>query len=336
MMLNAGTPILKSLNTLSNRGEHKGVRDMVAGIAEFVGAGNPLWQAFARESNYFPPVDVHLIKAGEASGNLSEILRRIVEYRENRARLQRHMMVAMIYPALLVFAAVGVIFILSKFVIPMFKDFFSTLDVEISPFASAIMGVAEWIGAYWWLPVIMVAGLIVAYRFWVQSPAGRLAADHLKLRIPVAGHIIRTREIADFSRTLSLLLRSGISMMATLELCRNSVRNQSFVSVVQDMRDSVEAGEGLESPLRGGERRGLVPGVVVDMMMTGEETGSVDVVAEQIADIYNEEVENAVDAIKEAVGPVFVLFFGVIVGMLVISMFLPLINMITTISSGAI
>src|SRR5690606_33309737 len=135
MMLDSGTPILKALNTLAHRGEHQGIRDMVAGIAEFVGAGNPLWQAFARESKYFSPVDVHLIKAGEATGNLSEILRRIVRYRENRERLAKFIRNAMIYPVILLTAALAVVVVLTAFVIPMLREFFEAMDVEIPAFA---------------------------------------------------------------------------------------------------------------------------------------------------------------------------------------------------------
>lgn len=336
MMLNAGTPILKSLNTLAHRGDHQGIREMVGGIAEYVGAGHPLWQAFARESKYFSPVDVHLIKAGEATGNLTEILERIVLYREKRDRLNRFVRNALIYPVILVTAALLVMILLTVFVIPVMREFFNAMDVEIPPFASFVMGTSDLVARFWWLGVFAVVGAIVAYKFWVRTPEGRLTADRAKYRIPLLGGLVKKRTIAEFSRTFSLLLRSGVSMMATLELCRNTVRNRAFVPVIQDMRDSVESGEGLEAPLRAGERDGFIPGVVVDMMLTGEDSGSLDEVAEQVADIYDEEVESAANGLKEAMVPLLVLVLGVAVGAIIISMFQPLVSLIEGISAGGV
>ncbi len=338
MMLDAGTPILKSLKALSRRGERKALRDMVGGIAEYVESGNPLWQAFAREGKHFPPVDVNLIKASEASGTLTAVLRRIADYREKKARLDKHIQVAMIYPAFLLSASVALVIILSAYVLPAFKDVFDTMaDAEIGGFSLLVMDMADWVSSYWWLPVAILIGLIAIYKlYWVKDPLRRLQSDKLKLKIPIWGHIIQRGVIADFTRTLSMLLRSGISMMPTLDLCKSAVSNHTYIGVIQDLRDSVESGEGLEAPLRQAERDGHMPGIVVDMLVTGEESGSLEKVADQIADIYEEEVEIAVNGIKEAITPIFVVGMGAVVGCMVLAMFLPLISMIESISGGAL
>ncbi len=337
MMLESGTPILKGLKTLAHRSEQKGVRQLVAGIAEYVEAGNPLWQAFAREARYFPQVEVNLIKAAEASGTLPVVLRRIVEFREQRDRQEKRVQVALIYPSFLVVVAVGLVIILSIFVIPAFRDIFESMDVKLNSYSQFIMNAADAVRAYWFPFVIVVILLILAYNFWwVRSPVRQLQADKVKLRIPVLGSILRRRVVSQFLRTFAMLIRSGVSMMATLDLCKNSVANRAYVGVIQDMRDSVERGEGLEGPLRDAERQGYLSGVVVDMMLTGEETGSLERVSDQVASSYEEEIEIAVDGLTETITPAFVVIMGFIVGSIVLGMFLPLITMIESISSGAL
>jgi type IV pilus assembly protein PilC len=335
-MLESGTPILKALKSLARRGETKGARDLVSGIADYVEAGNPLWQAFAREPKHFSPVFVNLVKAAEASGTLPRVLERLADNREQRERLRRFMQVALIYPSILVTVSLVLVIILSMFVIPAFREIFETMDAELNWYSVFIMDSADWIARWWWLLVLLIVGAIIGYQAWVRrSPVARLRADQFWLKVPIAGGIIRKRSVAEFMRTFSMLQRSGISMMATLDLCKNSVGNHAYIGVIQDMRDSVEAGEGLEAPLREAEKNGYMPGVVVDMLLTGEETGSMEQVADQIADTYEEEVEIAVNGMKEAITPVFVVLMGFIVGGIVIGMFLPLISMIQTISSGS-
>lgn len=337
MMLDSGTPILKALHSLAQRGESKGIRNIVAGIAEYVESGNPLWQAFAREGKYFSPMFINLVKAAEASGTLTTVLRRLVDFQEQRARLKKYIQVAMIYPTILVAVCLAVLVLLSLVVLPEFREIFESMDVTLNWYSEFVMDSADFVAQFWWLGVLAVIGVIVAYQFWwIRNPLRRLAADQLKLRLPIFGFIIQRGLVADFLRTFAMLLRSGISMMATLDLCKNSMSNRAYVNAIQDMRDSVESGEGLEAPLRAAERKGYIPGIVVDMMITGEETGSLDKVADQVAQTYEEEVEVAADALKEAITPAFVVIMGFAVGSIVIAMFLPLIGMIENISGGAL
>jgi type IV pilus assembly protein PilC len=334
MMLESGTPIVKALKSLSTRGTSKGIRNLVTGITDYVEAGNPLWQAFSREGRHFPPVFVNLIKAGEASGTLTTVLRRLVAFRDEKERLQKQVQIALIYPAVLVAVSFTVIVLLSRFVIPEFRKLFSDLGVELTPFPTFVMGVADFIAGSWWVVVVIIAGIWALYNYWwLRNPLLRIQSDRAKLKIPIIGPITMGTVMADFNRTFSMLLRSGVSMMATLDLCRSSVNNRAFAESIQDMRDSVERGEGMEAPLRSAESQGLMPGVVVDMLMTGEESGSIDTIADQIADSYEEEVGLSVDALKESLQPIMVVTLGIIIGTLVIAMFMPLVDLIERISN---
>lgn len=337
MMLDAGMPILKALKGLSNRGEHKGIRNLVTGIAEYVEAGNPLWQAFAREGKHFPSVYVNLIKAAEASGSLVTVLRRLVTYREKRELLRRQMMNALIYPLSIAFIAYVIVWLLSTFLIPEFRDMFAAFDVPPSGFTQFVLSATEMVGGFTSIIVVfsVVIGIWLGYtQVWVRNPVRRAIADEIKFRLPIIGPLTRAGIVAEFTRTFAMLQRSGVLMMSTLELCRSSISNRAFAGAIQDMRDSVERGDGLEGPLRDAEKKGLLPGVVVDMLVTGEETGSMDTIADQIADIYEDEVELLVSGLKEAVQPILVVGIGIVVGGIVIAMFLPLVSLVEGLSGG--
>ena len=333
MLLEAGTSILKALRALSLRGERPAMRALVAEITASVEAGNPLWMAFDHHPRHFDTVFVNLIKASEASGTLTTVLRRLVDYREERELLRKRVRGAMVYPVLLLLALFGAMFIITSFVVPVFADFFDRAGLNIPAptrfliFASAVFRV------WWWLPIVAFVALIAAYKFWyVRNPVRRINADRLKMRIPVIGPIIQKNAIVEMSRTLGLLLRSGLSMMATLDLTRNAIHNRAVAESLQAMRNSVERGGGLEEPMRQSD---VIPSVVADMFVTGEESGRVDDVAGQIAGVYEQEVRIAVDGVGEAIQPIFTLFVGVFVLILFVSLFLPMIHMIDQLGGQA-
>lgn len=337
MMLEAGTPLLRSLRTLETRSERQGVRDMVQSMREYVEAGNPLWQAFAREDRYFSPVTVNMIKASEASGTLTIVLQRIVDFRERRELMTRRIRSAAFYPVVLILFAFAVVTLIAVWVIPQFEEIFEAFELEPSGVSEFFFAAAWLLSVTWWIILLIVLALALAYVFWwTRSPVRRTYGDRLRLRLPIIGPIAKKNAIAEFTRTFGLMLRSGLSMLVTLDLCRNAMSNRAYVHVIQDMRDSVERGEGLERPLRQAEKERLFPGTVVDMLITGEETGKLDVICEQIADRYDEEVSIQVDTIGEAIQPIIVILLGLVVAGLAIALFGPLVQMIEKISAGAI
>lgn len=329
LLLEAGTPILKSLQTLARRGERASVRALVGDIAEYVENGNPLWQAFERHPRYFDTVFVNLIKASEASGTLVPVLKRVTRYREEREILEKRVRGAMIYPIILVVACFGVLLLLTKFTIPQFQEMFRQQQIEIPAFTQNFLGAANWFSTYgWWIILLALVVLFIFYKvFWVRSPLRRLASDRLKLRLPVLGPIIHKNALVEFARTMSLLLKSGLSMMATLDLTRSAIHNQAVSNTLQRMRDSVEQGGGLEEPMRASYP--VIPAIFADMFVTGEESGRVDEVAEQIANQYDEEVSIAVQNLGELLMPVLTVFIGGIVLLLFVALFLPILTLIT-------
>lgn len=333
MLLDAGTPILRALRALAKRTERPAVRGLINDVALFVEGGNALWQAFDRHPRYFDTVFVNLIKASEASGTLTTVLRRLVEYREEREMLRKRVRGAMIYPVLLVIACVAALFIITAFVVPVFADFFERADLEMPLGTKILIQASMLIRIGWWVPLVVLIAVVLLYQFWyLRNPVRRLAADYVKIRLPIVGAIAHKNAIVEMCRTMSLLLRSGLSMMATLDLTRNAIHNRAVAESLQAMRNSVETGGGFEEPMR---ESGVIPHVVVDMFATGEESGRVDQIAEQIADIYEEEVKIAVSSLGEALQPIFTIIVGIGVLVLFIALFLPMITMVDQLGLGA-
>lgn len=335
MLLRAGTPILRSLQTLSKRTSSASTRALISDITQYVEAGNPLWQAFDRHNRYFDRVFVNLIKASEASGTLVTVLGRVVTYRSERAMMKKRVIGAMIYPFVLLVACVGVMLLITKFVIPEFKDIFDKANIPTPPLTTTIFQVSDFVGAWWWLPFPVVLLLFIAYRVGVSnSPLLRRLADSVKIRIPIVGPIIHKSALVEMTRTLALLIRSGVPMMASLELTRSAITNRRVADCLQGVRDSIERGGGMEAPLR--KSAPAIPHVMTDMIVTGEESGKVDEICEQIADIYEEEVEIMTRSVGEALQPIFTIIVGVGVMILFVALFLPLITSLDSLSGSGV
>ena len=278
-------------------------------------------------------VFVSLIKASEASGTLVPVLQRVCKYRDRRELLKKRVRGAMFYPVILVFACLGAVVFISTVVMPEFKELFSKFQVKLPTLTVWFIAASDLLARFWWAGLIALAVLIVIYKLAVRNPLTRLKADRIKLSIPILGPIIRKNAIVELTRTLALLLKSGLSMMTTLELVRNAIHNRAVAQTLNAMRDSIERGAGLEMPLRQASR--IIPPVVADMLVTGEESGRLDNISEQIADTYEEEVNISIATLGEALQPILTVFIGVVVILLMLAVFVPLVTMINELSSGS-
>jgi type IV pilus assembly protein PilC len=333
MLLKAGTPILRALQTLSKRGSNARARALVSDITQYVEAGNPLWQAFDRHSRYFDRVFVNLIKASEASGTLITVLERVVAYRTERELMVKRVRSAMFYPVTLIVAVTLVVLLITKYVIPQFQDMFSKQDVQLEPITKFLFAASDLFANIWYWPYVIALVLVLLYNFVVsKNPVARLWVDSFKLRIPIVGPIVKGGSIVELTRTLALLIRSGVPMMATLDLTRSSVNNRRIAGALQGVRDSIERGGGMEAPLR--KAAPAIPHVVTDMLVTGEESGKVDEVADQIADIYEKEVEIQTRGLGEALQPFFTVVVGVGVLILFVALFLPMLSLMDSLNSA--
>ena len=335
LLLESGTPLLRSLKTMALRGENAAIRAMVQDMAEHVENGNALWQAFERHPRYFDSVFVNMVRASEASGQLVTVLKQLTEDRERRARLQRKIYTAMIYPTILLVAVILIGLFISKVIVPEFESLFETMGIQLTGFSRWYFDTINWMAApsTILLVIIVIAALVIGYKMLVRNPIYRLRADALKLRIPIAGPIIRYNAIAQLSRNLALMLRSGLSMMVTLDLVRSAIGNKAIANAMQGVRDSIERGAGMEEPLRAVPH--LIPPLVTDMLVTGEDTGQLEVIAEKVADNAEDEVNARVDTMGELLLPVLIGIIAIPILGLAFALFEPIIQLMEGAGSAA-
>lgn len=331
MKLDAGVPLLKAITTLAERTPDRHFRDVILDVGRRVEGGTTLWQAFDAHPRDFDRLFVNLVKAGETSGTLTGVLLRVAEFREKKTLLRRQIRSAMIYPVVILFVTAVVLVLFLTLVLPQFELIFSQFELKLPVFTRAALALSRSLISFWYLYLVVIVGAIVGIRTFIATPAGRLAYDQFKMRGPIVGDLVTKAVVAEFTRTFSTLLGSGVTILETLDLARDATSNRAFARDIQHMRDSIERGEGLEPPLR---RSPLMPAIVTDMLVTGEESGALEGISRQVAIIYEQEVEAAVSQLKNLIEPIVILFLGVVVGGLCLSFFLPYVSLIEGVMAG--
>lgn len=330
MLLEAGVTLLRAINTLASRVSNKAFDTVLKDVADRIESGNTLWQSLSNHPKYFNHLFVSIIRAGEASGTLTEIITRLAEYREKKSLLRRQVKAAIAYPAVVFSASIAILVLFLVLVLPEMAAIFSKFDIELPAITKGALAVGRALVDFWWLWILIVAGVIALIVAYARTPSGRLNVDRAKLKVPIFGSLITKKVVADFAHTFATLLNAGISILETLDLTKEAVGNKAFAEDLQHVRESIERGEGLEKPLRQSD---VVPPIVTDMLATGEESGALDRVSLQMATIFEKEVESSVATLKSLIEPVLILVLGLIVGFLVLSFFVPYTSIINQVST---
>jgi type IV pilus assembly protein PilC len=327
-MINAGLPLVQSLDILAAQQPNKRAAEKIKAVLSDVESGATLADAMGRHKDFFSDIYVNMVAAGETGGILDVILLRLAEYLEAAARLKRKVRGAMFYPVtVLSFAALAIAALLI-FVIPTFAGFFTTSGVPLPLPTRIVMGLSDFLLAYWWAVAAVLAGLGWMARAYRRTPDGRLTTDRLLLRIPIFGDVLRKAAIARFSRTLGTLVQSGVPILDGLEITARTAGNRVVEDAVMKSRASIAGGETIAEPLK---RSAVFPPMVVQMINVGEQTGGLDDMLGKIADFYDDEVEAAVGALTSIIEPVMIVFLGGIVGAMVVAMYLPIFDIIKTV-----
>jgi type IV pilus assembly protein PilC len=332
MLLEAGVPLLRGINTLAMRASNKHFGSILKDVADRIESGNTLWQSLSYHPKYFNHLFVSIIRAGESSGTLPEIMTHLADYREKQAFMRKQVRSAVAYPAVVFFVSIIILIVFLTVVIPELESTFSAFDIKLPAITRGALAFSHGLVNFWWLWTVLVVGAVAAIISYSRTPAGRLQIDYAKLRMPVFGAVMTKKVVADFSQTFATLLNAGISILETLDLTKEAVRNVAFAKDLHQVRESIERGEGLEKPLR---RSKVVPPLVTDMLATGEEAGSLERVSRQMAEIFEKEVENAVATLRALIEPVMILSLGVIVLFLTLSFFWPYVSLIDQITAIA-
>ena len=323
-LVKAGMPLLRALRTVTEQLDPGPLRQVFGTVAADVEAGVKFSEALSSHPRWFPPFYVNMVRAGEIGGLLDEILKRLAELMEKQARLRERVKSALMYPAFVMVAAVGILIVLMVFVVPTFLGMFSELGSNLPLMTVILVNTCNVVRTWWWIVLLALAVLAVLIRLFLQTPAGRRLADHAALGAPVFGSLIERILVARFARTFGTLISSGVPILSALETVRATVTNVVIDDALQDVEHSLKVGESLAQPM---ERSGVFPPLVTRMIALGEETGQLDRMLMQVADSYEEEVEVQLAGLTQLLEPMLIVFVGGIVGFIVIAMFLPLMSL---------
>jgi type IV pilus assembly protein PilC len=330
VMIDAGLPLVQCLEILGGQQENKIFQKILNGVRASVEGGATLSASMKQYEKVFDPLYYNMVEAGETGGILDTILQRLATYIEKNVKLKRAVRSAMIYPVSVLTIAAGVVALLLWKVVPIFVTLFNGLDAELPLPTRIVIGMSNFVGSiYGLLIVVFIVGGIFALKFWYGTPQGRYTLDGLLLKLPVLGMVLRKIAVARFTRTLGTLISSGVPILEGLDITARTSGNAVVERAISQTRKAVEAGRSLVEPLK---ETDVFPGMVTQMIGVGEQTGAMDAMLQKIADFYEDEVDAAVKDLLTAIEPLMIVFLGVVVGGVVISMYLPLFSLIGKLS----
>ncbi|MGH7702175.1 MAG: type II secretion system F family protein [Gemmatimonadales bacterium] len=327
-MINAGLPLVQSLDILAKQTENKALQDVTRAVVYDVESGHTLADAFAKHPKAFTDLYVNMVAAGEAGGILDTILLRLATFLEKSDALVRKVKGAMIYPGVIFTVAGVAVSVLLIFVIPTFQSMFASVNLELPLPTRVVIGASQLLINYWWAIIVALALAIFAIRQHYGTPKGRKQIDSLMLKAPVLGDLLRKSAVSRFTRTLGTLISSGVSILDGLEITAKTAGNRVIHDAVMESRQSIAGGETIAAPL---ERSKVFPPMVISMIAVGEQTGGLDEMLGKIADFYDEEVDVAVSALLSLMEPIMIVVLGVIVGGMVVAMYLPIFDMVNAV-----
>ena len=317
----AGVPMKEALQMLSEQTENKWLKRAISEVLLSVEKGNTLADSMRGQSDIFPPMLINMVEAGENSGSLEMAFSRMAVQFEKEAKLKATIRKATIYPIILIIAAIGVVAVMLLFVIPIFIDMFADLDVEMPGITMWVMNTSEWMTEHWYMILGLIILVIVAYKMIYKTEQGRLAIDRVKMKMPLFGKLTVKTACAQFARTMSTLLSSGISTIDALETVSKIVNNIHYTNALLKAREEVMKGIPLSEPLTASK---IFPPMVCHMTGIGEETGNIEDMLEKLADYYDEEVEMTTQSVLAAMEPLIIVFMAVVVGTLVVAVVSPI------------
>jgi type IV pilus assembly protein PilC len=323
-MIDAGLPIVQSLEILVKQSNKRAVKMALTEVKETVETGGSLSEALRRQPKVFDDLYVNLIAAGEAGGTLDEMLTRIAYTLEKSLKLKREIKTAMIYPSMVIAVAAVVTSILLIFVIPSFKDLFEGSGASLPWLTQKVIDASSLFVSLWPALLALALATVLLFRYALKSPRGQKLLHPLALKLPVFGDIVRKVSVARFSRTLGTMIAAGVPILEALQVCAKTAGNCVVAEEVRRSRISISEGQTLAGPL--GTSR-VFPPMVVQMIAVGESTGALDKMLQKIAESYEDEVDNAVAAMKQLIEPTMIVVLGGLIGVLVVAMYLPIFQM---------
>ncbi|HHQ41970.1 MAG TPA: type II secretion system F family protein [Chromatiales bacterium] len=328
-MLEAGVPLVQAFEIIGRGHENPKMQELVLAIKTDIEAGSSLAEALAKHPLHFDDLYVNLVRAGEHAGVLDSLLDKIATYKEKTESLKGKIKKALFYPTAVLVVAVLVTILLLVFVVPQFENMFQNFGADLPAFTRLVIDMSRFMQDWWWAVLgVAIAAVIGIVQLHRRSPRFRRGLDRLILRLPIVGPILRKAAIARYARTLATMFAAGVPLVEALQSVAGATGNAEYAEAVLQMREAVATGQQLQLAMR---QTGLFPHMVVQMVAIGEEAGSLDEMLSKVADFYEEEVDNAVDALSSLLEPLIMVILGVLVGGLVVAMYLPVFKMASVI-----
>jgi len=324
VLINSGIPLVDAITLLQSQTSNKKLKEVLAKVQEDVETGSSLSEAFKNHPDVFPDLYYQLIKAGEAGGVLDHVLSNLASHYEKQDELNGKVKSALYYPVTILCITVLAVVFLVMFIVPTFVEMFSGLGAELPLPTRMLLGASGFLQSYWWVLLGIIVLVAYGVKKYNDTTTGRYRMDTFKLKLPVIGNMLRKIAISRFTGTLSVLLNSGVDLLTALNIVEDIVGNNVFARVITESRASVREGVSLSEPLEKSEE---FPGMVVQMIKVGEETGQIDQMLQKVSSFYDREVESAVEGSISMIEPVMMVFLAIIVGFVVISIALPMFDM---------
>jgi type IV pilus assembly protein PilC len=321
-MMKSGVPLVQSLEIIGNGQKNLRMKNLVDAVRTDIEGGSSIYEAMSKHPVYFDELYRNLVRAGESAGVLETVLDTIATYKENIETLKGKIKKALFYPAMVIVVAILVSSIMLIYVVPQFEDVFKNFGADLPAFTQLIVGISRFLVSYWWLMLGVTVGSVVSFIFaYKRSPGFQHFLDRAILKVPVIGQIMHNSAIARFSRTLATTFKAGVPLVEALESVAGATGNAVYEKAVWRIRDDVSVGYPVNLAMK---QVNLFPHMVIQMSAIGEEAGALDTMLFKVAEFYEQEVNNAVDALTSLLEPLIMVIIGVLVGSMVVGMYLPI------------
>jgi type IV pilus assembly protein PilC len=326
-MINAGLSLTKCLSILGAQTENRALRDVISQIGKDVESGQSLSDSMSKHPRVFPPIFVNMVRAGETGGVLDEVLVRVADHFERDAMLRGRIKSAMTYPIAMGALVLVILVAMMVFVVPTFEKMFADMGGQLPLMTQVLVNISNVVASVWGVVIaFVIAALIVVFRWWKKTPAGKMIWDGIALRAPVFGPLVRKLSLAKFTRTFGTLVAAGVPILTALDIVADTSGNEVIAQAVKKARTAIKEGEAIAKPLA---ESPVFPSMLVQMIAVGEETGALDAMLNKIADFYDEEVGAAVEGLTSLIEPLMMASLGGVVGSMVIALYMPMFTIIS-------
>ena len=323
-MVDAGIPIIHSLNALKDQVVHPLFRKTLDQIENDIQHGSGLSVAFSKHPNVFDTLFVNMVKVGESGGVLSAVLERISGYMEKSLKLQRKVKSALIYPAVVVSMAIIITVVLLVKVVPTFTSIYASLGHELPAMTQLLVNISNILKSFLWLIIIIIGVIGYLLKQWHKTEQGAIAIDGFVLKMPIFGELLRKVAVSRFTRTLATLMQSGVPILESLDIVQKTIGNRVLERVIDNVKNNVREGESIATPL---EKSSVFPPMVTRMISIGEKSGQMEKMLLKISEFYDDQVDAAVEGLTSIIEPLIIGVLGVVIGFIVVALFLPIMNM---------